>query len=83
VATPRAAARVDAASRIPPALAAAARRLRWRCAESRALLELWRQRYRYRRELERLLRSGPHLIDDIGLVRAHAEREAGEPFWRP
>jgi uncharacterized protein YjiS (DUF1127 family) len=75
--------RADAAPRIPSALAAAGRRLQWHLAESRAVLASWRQRSRYRRELERLLRSGPHLIDDIGLVRAHAEREAGKPFWQP
>jgi uncharacterized protein YjiS (DUF1127 family) len=44
---------------------------------------VWRQRSRYRRELARLRRSGPHLIDDIGLSQAEAEREAAKPFWRP
>jgi uncharacterized protein YjiS (DUF1127 family) len=45
-------------------------------------VERWRQRYHYRRELLRLMRSGPHLIEDIGLLRKHAEQEASKPFWR-
>jgi uncharacterized protein YjiS (DUF1127 family) len=49
----------------------------------RAVLGAWRQRYRYRRELRRLISSGPHLIEDIGLSRAHADREIAKPFWRP
>jgi uncharacterized protein YjiS (DUF1127 family) len=48
-----------------------------------AALALWRRRSRYRRELARLRRSGPHLIEDIGLLREHADREAAKPFWRP
>jgi uncharacterized protein YjiS (DUF1127 family) len=52
-------------------------------AEITAVLGAWRARYRYRRELRRLMSSGRHLIEDIGLLRAHAEREAAKPFWRP
>jgi uncharacterized protein YjiS (DUF1127 family) len=52
-------------------------------AEVGAALALWRQRTRYRRDLARLRRSGPHLIEDIGLLRAHADREAAKPFWQP
>jgi uncharacterized protein YjiS (DUF1127 family) len=69
-----------------PALAAVAgagRWLRWRLADGRAVLARWRQRQRYRREIARLIRSGPHLIDDIGLRRDDAERELAKPFWRP
>jgi uncharacterized protein YjiS (DUF1127 family) len=51
-------------------------------AEITAVLGAWRQRYRYRRELSRLISSGPHLVEDIGQSRAHAEREAAKPFWR-
>jgi uncharacterized protein YjiS (DUF1127 family) len=47
------------------------------------MLGAWRRRHRYRRELDRLMRSGSHLIEDIGLLRKHAEREAAKPFWRP
>jgi uncharacterized protein YjiS (DUF1127 family) len=50
--------------------------------ESLAILAGWRRRHRYRRELARLIRAGSHLIEDIGLVRAHAERAAAKPFWR-
>jgi uncharacterized protein YjiS (DUF1127 family) len=52
-------------------------------AEGRELIRASRQRYRYRCELLRLMRSGPHLIEDIGLSRKHAEREVAKPFWRP
>jgi uncharacterized protein YjiS (DUF1127 family) len=58
-------------------------RLRSRLAQIRAVLGAWHRRYRYRRELERLMGSGPHLIEDIGLLRRHAEREVAKPFWRP
>jgi uncharacterized protein YjiS (DUF1127 family) len=57
--------------------------LLWHLAEIRAVTGAWRQRYRYRRELQRLIKTGPHLIDDIGLWRTHADREAAKPFWRP
>ncbi|MGH6919595.1 MAG: DUF1127 domain-containing protein [Geminicoccaceae bacterium] len=52
-------------------------------AEARAALRLWRQRARYRRDLARLRRSGPHLIEDVGLSPKEADREAAKPFWRP
>ena len=51
-------------------------------AEITAVVGAWRQRYRYRGELRRLMSSGSHLIEDIGLSRAHAEREMAKPFWR-
>jgi uncharacterized protein YjiS (DUF1127 family) len=53
------------------------------CAAGRAVLALWRQRSRYRRDLRRRMRSRPHLIEDIGLLPRDAEREADKPFWRP
>jgi uncharacterized protein YjiS (DUF1127 family) len=47
------------------------------------VLEVWRRRHRYRRELDRLLRTGGrHLIEDIGLSRQRAEGEVAKPFWR-
>ena len=49
------------------------------CATIRVCLE----RHRYRRDLRRLLRVGPHMIDDIGLTRPKALHEAEKPFWRP
>jgi uncharacterized protein YjiS (DUF1127 family) len=51
-------------------------------AEIRTVLQAWRSRHRYRRELERLRSSAPHLIEDIGLSREHAAREVAKPFWR-
>jgi uncharacterized protein YjiS (DUF1127 family) len=57
--------------------------LRSSLAEIRAVIGAWRRRYRYQRELERLMSSGTHLIEDIGLVRKHADREVAKPFWRP
>jgi uncharacterized protein YjiS (DUF1127 family) len=51
-------------------------------AEIAAVLGAWRRCHRYRHELERLMKSGPHLIEDIGLSRKNAEREAAKPFWR-
>jgi uncharacterized protein YjiS (DUF1127 family) len=50
--------------------------------EAGAVLRTWRQRYRYRRDLARLRSSGPHLIEDIGLLREDADREAAKPFWQ-
>lgn len=47
-----------------------------------ALLAEWRQRRRYRAELRRLLSTGPHLLEDIGLTGSDMEREAFSPFWR-
>jgi uncharacterized protein YjiS (DUF1127 family) len=29
------------------------------------------------------MRTGQHLIEDIGLLREHVEREVAKPFWRP
>ena len=46
------------------------------------LLTEWRRRRRYRAELRRLLSTGPHLLEDIGLTAAGAAREAALPFWR-
>ncbi|MGH6906075.1 MAG: hypothetical protein ACREIR_25425 [Geminicoccaceae bacterium] len=52
-------------------------------AEIGAVVRAWRRRYRYRRELARLISSGPHLIEDVGLLPEQAERERAKPFWRP
>ena len=51
-------------------------------ADFRGLLTEWRRRRRYRAELRRLLSTGPHLLEDIGLTAAAAAREAARPFWR-
>jgi uncharacterized protein YjiS (DUF1127 family) len=78
--------RSDGRARPPPsvpfALVLARGLLFWSLAESLAILGAWRRRHRYRRELARLLGAGPHLVEDIGLLREHGEREAAKPFWR-
>jgi uncharacterized protein YjiS (DUF1127 family) len=51
-------------------------------AEIRTVLGAWRLRYRFRRELERLMSSAPHLIADLGLSRELAARDVAKPFWR-
>jgi uncharacterized protein YjiS (DUF1127 family) len=42
----------------------------------------WETRRRYRAELKRLFRVGPHMIDDIGLTLEEAYREIAKPRWR-
>ena len=44
--------------------------------------QTWSARRQYRAELRRLLRVGPHLIEDLGLPLAAAIAEAHKPFWR-
>ena len=47
-----------------------------------AVFQVWLERYRTRSELARLLRVGPHMIDDIGLDPAVVEAEAAKRFWQ-
>jgi uncharacterized protein YjiS (DUF1127 family) len=42
----------------------------------------WRERIRFRWELEQMLEANPHLIDDIGLTKRQAEAEIAKPFWQ-
>lgn len=42
----------------------------------------WIRRRQYRADLKRLLKVGPHMINDIGLPLHEAHREIGKPFWR-
>jgi len=44
-----------------------------------ATIVVWQQRYELRRHL---LEMDAHLLDDIGLGRAEARREAAKPFWK-
>lgn len=44
--------------------------------------QTWSARRHHRAELRRLLRAGPHLIEDMGLSVAVASAEADKPFWR-
>lgn len=48
----------------------------------KALLETWRERVSYRKDLRRLLVAAPHMINDIGLTLEQAVAESGRPFWR-
>jgi uncharacterized protein YjiS (DUF1127 family) len=49
---------------------------------ARVIWTEWQTRRRYRRDLKRLLRVGPHMIDDIGLTLEEACREIAKPLWR-
>ncbi len=51
--------------------------------DARAAIRACLERHRYRQDLRRLLRAGPHMIDDIGLTRPEALQEVEKPFWRP
>ncbi|HAM48359.1 MAG TPA: DUF1127 domain-containing protein [Alphaproteobacteria bacterium] len=42
-------------------------------------MRMWRHRVLYRQHLRGL---DDHLLDDLGLTRAEAEREAARPFWQ-
>lgn len=42
-------------------------------------LAIWFARWRQRRALARL---DDHLLDDIGVIRTQASREAAKPFWQ-
>jgi uncharacterized protein YjiS (DUF1127 family) len=53
-----------------------------RAGELKALWSLWRERRRYRADLKRLLKVGPHMIADIGLALETARLESRKPFWR-
>ena len=46
------------------------------------LFRLWRERWRYRKELARLLIVGRYMINDIGLTLDQALAEIDLPFWR-
>ena len=47
-----------------------------------ATLARWIARRSQRRALCELAEANDHLLDDIGLTRAEALREAERPFWR-
>ena len=54
---------------------------RYSLAALRSVIATWRERMRFRRELEQMARDNPHLIDDIGLTKQQAEAEIAKPFW--
>ena len=45
------------------------------------LLDTWRERIEYRRNLRRLLAVGPHMIEDLGLALEAAHAEVMKSFW--
>ena len=51
-------------------------------ADFRAVWTDWQSRRRYRQDLARLLRVGPHMIADVGLTLEDARHEAAKPFWQ-
>jgi uncharacterized protein YjiS (DUF1127 family) len=52
-------------------------------AGRRSPIDVWRLRIHFRMHLKRLILLDAGLIEDIGLTRQEAEREAAKPFWRP
>ena len=42
----------------------------------------WQIRRRYRKDLERLLRVGPYMIEDVGLTLEEVNREIEKPLWQ-
>ena len=48
----------------------------------RNTLESWEERKRFRLKLEDMLKTAPHLIEDIGLTRKQVVAEIAKPFWR-
>jgi len=46
------------------------------------LIATWRERKRFRRGLEEMAKTNPHMIDDIGLKRWQVEAEIAKPFWQ-
>ena len=49
-------------------------------AVTAAIFRLWLRRHRTRRELAEL---DDHILRDIGVSWADAERERARPFWQP
>jgi uncharacterized protein YjiS (DUF1127 family) len=47
-----------------------------------ATLREWLDRRHYRRGLARLMKIGPHMIDDVGLTLEQVRQEIAKPFWQ-
>ena len=45
-------------------------------------VRIWSARCRERRALRELMALGDHLLEDIGVTRQEAQREAAKPFWQ-
>ena len=46
------------------------------------MLREWLDRRHHRCGLARLLRIGPHMIDDVGLTLEQVRQEIAKPFWQ-
>jgi uncharacterized protein YjiS (DUF1127 family) len=53
----------------------------WRAFAPSRVLRVWAERRNQRKTLGELA-GEQHLLDDIGLTRAQAFREAAKPFWQ-
>jgi uncharacterized protein YjiS (DUF1127 family) len=51
-------------------------------ATLRSMIETWRRRICFRRELAQKSKANPHLIEDMGLKSWQVEAEIAKPFWR-
>ncbi len=47
-----------------------------------SMIAIWEERKRFRLDLDRMAKTSPHLIDDIGLTCRQAAAEIAKPFWR-
>jgi uncharacterized protein YjiS (DUF1127 family) len=54
-----------------------------RFGDIRGLWAAWMERRRFRADLKRLLKVGPHMIADLGLTLDAAMAESEKPFWQP
>lgn len=60
-----------------------ASRRRYGLATLHSMISAWREQNRFRWDLKRILEANPHLIEDIGLTKRHAEEEIAKlPFWQ-
>lgn len=71
--------KTDCGTHSPSRLRVLARALSLELIDLGNLLLLWQARWRERGRLERL---SDHMLKDIGVSRADAEREALKKFWR-
>ena len=71
--------KTDCRTHSPSRLHAIARALSLELIDLGNLLLLWLERYRGRRQLEAL---SDHMLKDMGVSRADAERETMKRFWR-
>ena len=55
---------------------------RYSLATLRRLIATWDERKRFRKELEDMAKTNPHMIEDIGLKRWQVEAEIAKPFWQ-